>query len=106
MAPEKFTQKFGSIVVTQSGKTKTHKHTSFWPVTPEWRSAVSRPGGQGSKIHVLSSELRNVDLLPGCPARTIGDQGDRTEFYVLSFYVPFLSPAQVIYDTFFGPDCH
>ena len=41
---------------TYSGKKKAHKHESFWPVTPPVTGGVSRPGGQGSKFYVLSSE--------------------------------------------------
>ena len=39
-----------------SGKKKAHKHKYFWPVTPPASGGVSRPGGQGSKFYVLSSE--------------------------------------------------
>ena len=56
-----------------SGKKKAHKHKSFWPVTPPVTGGVSRPGGQGSKFYVLSSELKEhksfcPDTRPGGPA--------------------------------------
>ena len=55
-----------------SGKKKAHKHKSFWPVTPPVTGGVSRPGGQGSKFYVLSSEPKEhksfcPDTRPGGP---------------------------------------
>ena len=75
-----------------SGKEKAHKHKYFWPVTPPV-TGVSRPGGQGSKIYVLSSEPNvHKSFGPGTRPGGTGDRGDRTEFYVIKFYVPSLLP--------------
>ena len=68
---------------------------------------VSRLGVQGSKIYVLSSEPKDHTSLclgtrPGRPVTWVptgktGDRGERTEFYVLKFYVPFLLPRSAGY---------
>ena len=59
-------------VPQKSGKKKAHKHKYFWPVTPPVTGGVSRPGGQGSKFYVLSSEPKEhksfcPDTRPGGP---------------------------------------
>ena len=65
-----------------SGQQKALKYKYIW-----------RPGGQGSKIHVLSLELKeHKSFCPGTRAGETGDRADRTEFYVLRFYVPFVLP--------------
>ena len=78
-----------------SGKRKAHKHKSFWLVTPPVTGGVSRPGGQGSKFYVLSSEpKKHIFFLSGHPTARTGDRGDRKKFYVQEFYEPFLHPKK------------
>ena len=83
-------------VLKFSGKKKAHKHKSFWPVTPSGDRGVFRPGGQGSKFYVLSSELKEQksfcpDTRPGGPVT-----GATGKSFMCKSYVPFLLPK-------FGP---
>ena len=55
----------------------------FWPVTRPGDRGVSRPGGQGSKFYVLSSEPKeHKSFFSGYPTGRTGDRGDRKKFYV------------------------
>ena len=59
---------------------------------PSGDRAVSRPG---SNVYVLSSEPKEHNfLLSGRPAGRTGDRGDRKDFYMLKFDVPFLVPIK------------
>ena len=71
----------------------THKHKSFWPVTVRWGGSLPvRCPGVKDLCASFGTQGTEV-FLSGYPTEKTGDRGDRTEFYVLEFYVPFLLPT-------------
>ena len=82
----------GFLVSKHSGKDRAHKHKSIWPVTVRWGGKSPGQVSRGQRFVCHLRNPRNINLLSGYPTGKTGHRGDRTEFYVPKFYVPFLLP--------------